>query len=122
MLSLAKFLEMLVYSPLLSQLDVALCTHTAAGDAQTNIVRLFGYGARHVAFSLSRVDDVFELQVPRLQLAARPPKPAEDQPPPGEEEKRVLRAEIKAWWQAVAEHLDRLVGHARVSFGGLTDG
>jgi hypothetical protein len=34
--------------------------------------------------------------------------------PAVDEEKRALRSEIKAWWEGVADHLDRLVG--RLSF------
>jgi 1-phosphatidylinositol-3-phosphate 5-kinase len=106
---------MLIYSPLLIQLDSPLCEHitshweAARSDVRYSIVRLLGYRTRHVSFSLSPVEDVYEIQVPRLQVGTgtfiKPTKAADSE----EEDKRVLRSEIKAWWQAVTEHLDKLV-------------
>lgn len=105
---------MMTYSPLLEQIDSQLCEHVsslseaARSSVRYSIVRLFGYGSRHVSFSLSSVEDVFELQVPRLQIrTGTPSKPAKLVDV--EEDKRVLRSEIKGWWQAAAEHLDKLV-------------
>jgi 1-phosphatidylinositol-3-phosphate 5-kinase len=91
-------------------------------SARYNIVRFFGYGDRHVSFSLSRVEDIFELQVPRLQIVrsgmpSNAPKSDLGQPSGGDEEKRVLRNEIKAWWQAVAEHIDKIVSIVLSWFG-----
>jgi 1-phosphatidylinositol-3-phosphate 5-kinase len=125
MLSLGKFLELLVYAPALCIMRPALCEHTAPPAepvpdadrplprARFNVVRFFGVGVTAVSFALSRVEDVFELCVPRIQItrSGAPEKSAhgESSRLAEDEEKRLLRAEIKAWWQGVAEHLDRLV-------------
>jgi 1-phosphatidylinositol-3-phosphate 5-kinase len=79
------------------------------------MVRFFGYGRRWVSFSLSRVDDVFELRVPRLQvvrsgMVEHSGRSVDDKTLAEDDEaKKTLRREIRAWWQGVAEHLDRLV-------------
>jgi 1-phosphatidylinositol-3-phosphate 5-kinase len=106
---------MLVYSPLLVQLDTRVCEHVTPLSDETapgmryNVVRLFGHGGRHVSFSLSPVEDVFELELPRFQIhtgaLSKPVKSADTE----DENKRVLRGEIKAWWQAIGDHLDELV-------------
>ncbi|KAJ6535129.1 hypothetical protein B0H19DRAFT_1271776 [Mycena capillaripes] len=108
-----------------------------------NIVRHFAVGGGHrVSFALSPIDDVFELRVPRLQItrkigdkdkgsgassasarssiASGVSGASGGGPAPVDEEKRALRREIKAWWEGVADHLDKLettiVGSTLVGF------
>ncbi|KAK7007378.1 hypothetical protein R3P38DRAFT_3325358 [Favolaschia claudopus] len=103
-----------------------------------------------VSFRLSTIDDVFELRVPRLQITRKSgdkgtnsartsvatsasatskddtasvstaASSATQAQAPVEEDKRALRREIKAWWEGVADHMDKLettlVGSTLVGF------
>ncbi|KAJ7330381.1 hypothetical protein DFH08DRAFT_786154 [Mycena albidolilacea] len=132
--SYAKFLEVLIYS----RLTPVLCDHTAPatpspkekdGDEHRfNVVRHFERQAYRIDYSLSRMDDVYELRVPRLQIVGGAGTGARTslansegkEGPAVDEEKRALRREIKAWWEGVADHLDGLettiVGSTLVGF------
>jgi 1-phosphatidylinositol-3-phosphate 5-kinase len=93
---------------------------------------------REVLFTLSLVDYVFELRVPRLQMTAssgfglgsREKEKevrayVEERGGDGDKdkdgEKKELRREIKKWWEGVADHMDTLVGATMffVDLGGL---
>ncbi|KAJ6475055.1 hypothetical protein C8R47DRAFT_1143386 [Mycena vitilis] len=131
--SFAKFLEVLVYSPAICKLTPALCEHTSPPRAPTsdatsvlpasrfNIVRHFSTRRHAVSFTLSAIDDVFELRVPRLQItrksgdksartsiAGADAAAAASAPVSADEEKRTLRREIKAWWEGLADHMDKM--------------
>ncbi|KAJ7127895.1 hypothetical protein C8R44DRAFT_873667 [Mycena epipterygia] len=148
--SFAKFLEVLVYSPAICTLTPTLCEHTTPPPAaptagpdppplpasRLNIVRHFSAHGHTASFTLSAIDDdIFELRVPRLQItrksgdkAARASMAsststegsAKSGGAPVDEEKRALRREIKAWWEGVADHMDKLettiVGSTLVGF------
>ncbi|KAF8213990.1 hypothetical protein K438DRAFT_1660635 [Mycena galopus ATCC 62051] len=157
--SYAKFLEVLIYSRAICTLSPALCTHTSppleirvpgTNDAppppaaRFNIVRHFSVDGRALSFTLSPMDDVFEIRVPRLQITRKGgDKSARSSiastsatsistngdgaslattagTQPVDEEKRALRREIKAWWEGVADHMDKLettiVGSTLVGF------
>lgn len=136
--SFAKFLELLVYSPNICTITPSMCEHTtpssqvsstgALPSSRFNIVRNFTYRRGNdkcvtVSFSISEIEDIFELRVPRLQITRRAngDKSAqnsiknedgygsEDANSAAEEEKKVLRREIKAWWQGISDHMDKLV-------------
>lgn len=131
LLSFAKLLELLIYSPTLCTLTPPLCSHTSPPSppwppedaplprSRLNIIRCFGHRGRVVTLSLSVVEDIFDVRVPRLQILRSalperltPPKGgkmAEEAEKAADEAKKGLRKEIKEWWQAVAEHLDKLV-------------
>jgi hypothetical protein len=122
----------------------------ANDNVRMNVVRHFSipmkqeteHGSEHehekeVSFTLSAVDYVFELRVPRLQMtaAARTSKGPgagerekekkekllktgggdtvnvknEVKEKGGDEERKQLRREIKRWWEGVADHMDSLV-------------
>ena len=124
-----------MYSQAICTLTPSLCSHTTPPpqpwtgsdsplpQSRLNIVRHFAFQSHAVSFTVSTIDDVFELCVPRLQItpgaavksskdndgAAIPDEKEYD----GGEEKRVLRREIKSWWQCVADHLDELVSSCR---------
>ena len=125
--SFAKYLELLIYSPAIINLAAPLCEHTTLPPrpwAQSemplpkmrmNIVRHFGYKCRQLSFTISAVEDVFEVSVPRLQIIRG--KPAEKEDDASQEastqmepDRRALRREIMKWWQGLAEHMDQLVG------------
>lgn len=119
--SFAKFLELLLYSPAICTLSHTLCTHTSSSTPKTslpasrfNVIRHFSYKSYRVSFTLSSVDDIFDLRMPRLQftksgwLEKTPPATASITAM-DELDKRELRQEIKHWWQAVGDHLDKVV-------------
>ncbi|KAH9915577.1 uncharacterized protein BXZ73DRAFT_92596 [Epithele typhae] len=126
MLSFAKYLELLIYSPAVHSLDPALCEHTMLSKKpwretdlpmppqRFNIIRRFSYKGYTVTYTLSEVKDVLEVRVPRLQILRRKEKKSSD---PAAEHKgagapgdshRALRREIMKWWQGIAERMDQL--------------
>ena len=136
MYSFAKFLELLCYAPAICTLTPSLCEHTTPPPqpkstsnsplpkSRLEIIRHFSYQSYSVSIDLSTVDDVFELRFPRLQLlgtnASLNSSEIHSEPSSvsrvsdvsdssADEEKKVLRREIKSWWQGVAEHIDKLV-------------
>ncbi|KAJ3975919.1 hypothetical protein EV361DRAFT_791395 [Lentinula raphanica] len=87
--SFAKFLELLIYSPLLCKLEPRLCEHTDSPSTSSsstssgtgiptklvlppqrfNILRHFSTFPYTVSFKLAPIEDIFELRVPRLQIS-----------------------------------------------------
>jgi 1-phosphatidylinositol-3-phosphate 5-kinase len=132
--SFAKFLELLCYSPAICVPSPPLCEHTTPPSqtrptpnsllpkSRLEIIRHFSYQIHSVSIGLSAVDDIFELQFPRLQISrtnsslsssetrSEPSSTSRDSDLSGNNvEKKVLRYEIKSWWQGVVEHIDQLV-------------
>ncbi|KAI9439217.1 hypothetical protein H4582DRAFT_2119766 [Lactarius indigo] len=118
--SFAKFLELLLYSPTMCTLSHTLCTHTSPSPdssslpaSRFNIIRHFSHKSHRVSFTISPIDDVFDLLMPRLQFTKggwveRSPQATAPNPAADDADKKELRQEIKYWWQAVAEHLDKV--------------
>ncbi|TCD63413.1 hypothetical protein EIP91_005595, partial [Steccherinum ochraceum] len=123
--SFAKYLELLIYSPSLINLATPPCEHTSLPSRpwahldsplprmRVNIVRNFAYKGRSISFSLSTVEDVFEVSIPRLRIIrGRPIEKDEDAPQESsltsEPERRALRREIMKWWQGLSERIDEL--------------
>ena len=138
LISFAKFLEILFHSSTIHTLQPELCEHTTppprprlAADhpqprSRLNIHRHFKIQSTTLTFTLSMIEEIFELRVPRLQLMrSRAGEKAAQHSPrgsifdeikeQGDEEKKVLRREIRAWFQSVSEHIDKLVGFASFS-------
>ncbi|KAJ3914042.1 hypothetical protein F5877DRAFT_51221 [Lentinula edodes] len=88
--SFAKYLELLIYSPLLCKLSPRLCEHTDPSSTPSsstsstrsvssnlppqrfNIIRHFSASSEYtVTFKIDPVKDIFELRVPRLQISNR---------------------------------------------------
>jgi 1-phosphatidylinositol-3-phosphate 5-kinase len=148
--SFAKFLELLIYSPIICKLTPVLCDHTTPlpsvipepplPKSRLNIIRHFSYHEKTISIKLSLIEDVFELRVPRLQILRGHGKDKERETSEfssafechsdsGEsvgsfeeelekehdESKKVLRKEIKTWWEGVADHMDRLVSLTRLA-------
>ena len=121
LLSFGKFLELLLYSPMICTLTPALCEHTTPPpgswsdlpQSRFNIMRHFSTAFGTVSFSLSTIDDIFEFRVPRLQITREksPPSTSISEHPPEDYDKKTLRREIKRWWEGVADHIDKLVSH-----------
>ncbi|CCM00550.1 uncharacterized protein FIBRA_02584 [Fibroporia radiculosa] len=135
LISFGKYLELLIYSPAICILSPTLCEHTTppprpwtAEDSplprtRFNIHRKFAYKSRIVTFSLSVVEDVFELYLPRLKIMRRKVSNSEngkhDVSDPAmvihagrqnedEDGRRILRREIMSWWQGLSEHMDKV--------------
>ncbi|KAF9011094.1 hypothetical protein BDQ17DRAFT_1298485 [Cyathus striatus] len=144
LLSYAKFLELIIYSPQFCFASPAICEHTTPPPKpglqrycmRRNFVVLEGFvevpnsqeGGQvdkekrrkqtTITFTLSPMEDIFELRVPRLQILrggervsrssslTRVNKCKEE--PDGEDEKDVLRREIRLWWEGMAGHIDKL--------------
>ncbi|KAF9254634.1 hypothetical protein L218DRAFT_1082241 [Marasmius fiardii PR-910] len=95
-------------------------------DMRFNIVRHFSNRTHKVSISIDKVDDVFELRVPRVQIirgmSVLGPHHAQEATSSllggvkdevedeDEMEKKKLRREIKTWWEGVADHVDMLEG------------
>ncbi|KAK1234614.1 hypothetical protein PQX77_002181, partial [Marasmius sp. AFHP31] len=89
-----------------------------------NLVRNFSNRTHTVSFSLDRVDEVFELRVPRVQIVrgvsavlglevgmgagSGGEKKENERMVEEEEEKKKLRREIKVWWEGVGDYVDVL--------------
>jgi len=119
----------LIYSPALCKLSPTLCEHTtlsAGGDGpgdlhslpsyRFNIIRHFSTASRDVSFALYKMQDIFEIRVPRLQITrglekASPVTNAgkKDDANVDGTHKKVLRREIRKWWEGVSDHIDKIV-------------
>ncbi|KAH8105226.1 hypothetical protein BXZ70DRAFT_919923 [Cristinia sonorae] len=121
--SFAKYLELLIYSPTLLQLAVPPCEHTTTPSRpwshadtplpkmRTNIVRNFSYSDRRLSFTISTVEDIFEVSVPRLQIIRGRLENNNEQSHQSnviEPDRRALRREMMKWWQGLAEYIDEL--------------
>ncbi|KAF7799169.1 hypothetical protein EIP86_010400 [Pleurotus ostreatoroseus] len=86
-----------------------------------NVIRCFSFRGRVISFSLSPLEDVYDVRVPRLQIIKSRPnekeKPGEIYAPhPAqlaslEADRRMLRREIMEFWQGLSEHIDKLEGN-----------
>lgn len=125
--SFAKYLELLIWSPLISSLF--LCEHITspsplspqAGESplsgsRFNILRHFAYKRRILTFALTAVhNDIYELRLPKLQIISGS-MPKEEKiisdakrKQEGEEERLTLGNQIDDWWQGIKVRLDKLV-------------
>lgn len=94
---------------------------------RTNLIRYFGISNATVSFSISRVEDIFELKVPRLQIHFGGGSAGDDddndendrikfrtrgkvmEEEEESEKKEILRSEIRNWYKGVFNHLSKLV-------------
>ncbi|CAA7264497.1 unnamed protein product [Cyclocybe aegerita] len=124
--SFAKYLELLIHSPFICTLDSPLCEHTtplstsiALPPSRFNIIRHFSTASTDITLALSTIEDIFEIRAPRLQITRGVEKPSPPQSSAGrkqedsesEEEpnqKKILRKEIRKWWEGVADHIDKI--------------
>ncbi|KDQ21242.1 hypothetical protein BOTBODRAFT_60985 [Botryobasidium botryosum FD-172 SS1] len=126
LLSFGKFLEILIYSPNMSTLSNPICPHTTPlppmqgeprlPDSRFILVRHFAFGPRILSFTLSRIDEVFEVRVPRLKIVKtgvdarregwHRPGPLRDSD--DEQEMDRLRMEITHWWKSLRKYMTRV--------------
>ncbi|GLB42601.1 putative phosphatidylinositol-4-phosphate 5-Kinase [Lyophyllum shimeji] len=115
LLSFGKFLELLIYSPVFGVPSPAHCPHTERFD----VLRHFATPTHIVSFACTRLEDIFELRVPPLQImrgegsprdgtSGQPTDGQNAEQKAGEQERRVLRSEMRAWWAGVADYMDKL--------------
>ncbi|KAG5651993.1 hypothetical protein H0H81_006675 [Sphagnurus paluster] len=112
LLSYGKFIELLIYSSSLGPPRPTICEHADRFD----IRRHFGTRTHKVSFRCSRVEDIYELRVPRLQITrgercvreSTTSTEGSAEENDEEREKRELRKEITKWWAGVADHMDKL--------------
>ncbi|KNZ81184.1 1-phosphatidylinositol-3-phosphate 5-kinase FAB1 [Termitomyces sp. J132] len=132
LLSFGKFIELLIYSPVLKRGEPSPATCACSStSASFNLQRHFGVSVdgsrqknegkhRHVvSFECSKIDDIYELHVPRLQILSglgsvshvskAESGGTEDKGEGEERERRELRREIRKWWEGVAGYLDNLL-------------
>jgi 1-phosphatidylinositol-3-phosphate 5-kinase len=129
--SFAKFLEVLIYSPAICTLILALCEHTTPPhpwppsdvplpQSRLNIIHHFSYQASVISFTLYAIDDIFELCVPCLHiirggdriLERRLLSSVQDRLNDSnlDDDKKMLRREMMAWWMGLSDYINRIVG------------
>ena len=133
LLSFGKFLELLVYSHSFHIITPPLCEHTgpsvktdgASSRPGLNIARHFTYRAHRITFTLATVEEIYNVEVPRVQFAHGPRVSEETKPIPGspaaplpstssaepetnDDVRRMLKREMRAWWHTLSERIDNL--------------
>ena len=134
LLSFGKFLELLVYSHSFHVITPPLCEHTgptvgSKADASPsrpglNIARHFTYRTHQITFTLAVVEEIYNVEVPRVQFMYGAHVSGEAKPTtgtatvrsqctvPAEPEtsdvKRVLKREMRTWWHTLSERIDNL--------------
>ena len=123
-----------MYSTTISTLNSFLCDHTTPSNknspdlsaSRLNIIRHFSTVSVDVSFTLSKIEDIFELKAPRLQIVRDTEKSSIPQTLLGKKEKseedearpkKELRREIKKWWEGVADHIDKIVSRFLIRNG-----
>lgn len=126
-LDFGKFLELLFYSDNLYRLASPLCEHTTFSDhgtssrddivpeARLTIVRHFTRGPLTIAFSMSRVQDIFDAHIPRCQVTRsiaevnRKDMVLPDHDEWLRAERDRLRLDMTFYWRAIKDRLHWLV-------------
>ena len=133
LLSFGKFLELLVYSHTFHVITPPLCEHTgpAVGskpDAAPprpglDIARHFTYRTHRITFTLAVVEEIYNVEVPRVQFArgahvSEEAKRILDTPtvssqstvhePETADVRRVLKREMRTWWHTLSVRMDNL--------------
>jgi 1-phosphatidylinositol-3-phosphate 5-kinase len=121
LLSFGKYLELLAYSDPFAKLSKPLCEHTTPASTETkdlmrarsNIVRHYAYQSYITSFSTSPVQDVYEVQIPRIQITkVRAMKAMKEGMTIREawqkDERAELRLQITAWWKGIKERMNQL--------------
>ncbi|KAG9084747.1 hypothetical protein FRC07_013562, partial [Ceratobasidium sp. 392] len=111
--SLAKFLELLIYSPTIASLSPSLCSHTRS--SKHAIVRHFSHSGWTVAFETSDVRDVYEVKVPKVRML-RTIKRVDHQLEAVADDrvKNELRLQVTTFWRGVKDYLDELESYLEI--------
>ena len=124
LLPFAKYLELLIYSTAIH--SSSICEHTTSQSPsksdtsgtrfRSNFLRHFSTDTCKTTFSLAEERDIFQLHLPRLQICRTGDKINHPMcldkcqgASQEEEERAVLRRQIRAYWEAVSDHLDKIV-------------
>ncbi|KAG9096195.1 hypothetical protein FRC06_008940, partial [Ceratobasidium sp. 370] len=112
--SLAKFLELLIYSPTITSLEPSLCSHTTA--SKHAIVRHFSHSGWTLAFETSEVSDVYEVKVPKVRMlrAIKRIDHAGTQLVADDRAKIELRLQVTRFWKGIKDYLDELESYLEV--------
>lgn len=121
LLSFGKYLELLAYSPDIIRLTSPICEHTELTSVdekdllrcRSNIDHHFGFKDSVVVFTMSPVQDVYEIRIPRVQITkARALTGQEERDTIRDrwqsKERDKLRLEITMWWKDVKQHIGNL--------------
>jgi len=134
LLSFGKFLELLVYSNSFHIITPPICEHTgptvgtkadaAPPRSGLNIARHFTYRTHRVTFALAVVEEIYNIEVPRVQFVHGPRVSDEAKPNPAtptipsqsnvtagpetSDVRKILRREIRTWWHTLSERIDNL--------------
>ncbi|KDN36345.1 hypothetical protein RSAG8_10912, partial [Rhizoctonia solani AG-8 WAC10335] len=105
--SLAKFLELLIYSPNISSLDTPICAHTTS--SRHAILRYFSHAGWMLAFETSEVRDVYEVKVPKVRMLRTPVRALHGVDIAMDDRVRSdLRLQITGFWKGVKDYLNEL--------------
>lgn len=135
LLSFGKFLELLVYSQSFHIITPPLCEHIVPVEDNTNIppsrpgvniARHFAYRSHLITFTLAIIEEVYNVEVPRVRFVNGAHMSEEVKPAPGSpavssqsanssefetgDVRRTLKREMRSWWHTLSERIDDLVG------------
>lgn len=135
LLSFGKFLELLVYSQSFHIITPPPCEHIVPVEDNTNIApsrpglniaRHFAYRSHLITFTLAVVEEVYNVEVPRVQFVHGAHMLEETKPVPGSpavssqsanssefetvDVRKILKREMGSWWHTLSERIDNLVG------------
>ena len=134
LLSFGKFLELLVYSHSFHIITPQLCEHAgptmgSRADAAPsrpglNVARHFAYRTHQITFTLSVVEEIYNVEVPRVQFVYGARVSGETKPiagtatvpsqctvspePETSDAKRMLKREMRTWWHTLSERIENL--------------
>lgn len=133
LLSFGKFLELLVYSQSFHIITPPLCEHIVPVEDNTNITpwrpglniaRHFAYRSHLITFTLAVVEEVYNVEVPRVRFVHGAYMSEEVKPAPGSptmsprspnssesetgDVRRILKREMRSWWHTLSERIDDL--------------
>jgi 1-phosphatidylinositol-3-phosphate 5-kinase len=124
-----------VYSQSFHAITPPLCDHTGPTEGEADvtpshpgliIARHFAYRTHRITFTLSLVEGIYNIEVPRVQFVhgARVSEEAKlisgsstlssqcatSVEPEPKDVRRTLKREMRTWWHTLSERIDNLVG------------
>ena len=134
LLSFGKFLELLIYSHTFHVITPPLCEHSgpamggkpdaAPSRPGLNIARHFAYLTHRITFTLAVVEEIYNVEVPRVQftrgahvseeakrtldtptVSSQSTVPVEPEPV---DVRRMLKREMRTWWHTLSVRIDNL--------------
>ena len=124
-----------MYSQTFHTITPPLCEHTGPSESKVDdvpshpgisIARHFTYRTHRITFTLAIVEEIYNIEVPRIQFihgvhAPEEPSLITDSPtvslrcatsaePETRDVRRILKREMRTWWHTLSERIDNLVG------------